>query len=93
MSGFAFYERSLAMYRDWELIDVLAAAADCLEPRSEQLVSMIASVRPLVMTGRRQEALDYLAAAIRPVVEGLPAGSGGEVAGIMDDLANVLSKT
>jgi predicted secreted hydrolase len=26
MSGFAFYERSLALYREWELADVLAAA-------------------------------------------------------------------
>lgn len=26
VSGFAFYERSLALYRDWELADVLAAA-------------------------------------------------------------------
>jgi predicted secreted hydrolase len=26
VSGFAFYERSLALYRDWELDDVLAAA-------------------------------------------------------------------
>ena len=26
VSGFAFYERSLALYRDWELTDVLAAA-------------------------------------------------------------------
>src|SRR6201995_2466815 len=26
VSGFAFYERSLALYRDWELIDVLAAS-------------------------------------------------------------------
>ena len=25
VSGFAFYERSLALYRDWELVDVLAA--------------------------------------------------------------------
>ncbi len=27
VSGFAFYERSLALYRDWELADVLEAAA------------------------------------------------------------------
>ena len=27
VSGFAFYERSLALYRDWELDDVLATAA------------------------------------------------------------------
>jgi hypothetical protein len=26
VSGFAFYERSLALYRDWELADVLTAA-------------------------------------------------------------------
>ena len=26
VSGFAFYERSLALYRKWELADVLAAA-------------------------------------------------------------------
>jgi hypothetical protein len=26
VSGFAFYERSLALYRDWELDDVLATA-------------------------------------------------------------------
>ncbi|WP_424746597.1 hypothetical protein [Mycobacterium sp.] len=25
VSGFAFYERSLALYRDWELADVRAA--------------------------------------------------------------------
>jgi hypothetical protein len=26
VSGFAFYERSLALYRDWELADVLEMA-------------------------------------------------------------------
>jgi hypothetical protein len=26
VSGFAFYERSLALYRDWELADVLEVA-------------------------------------------------------------------
>jgi hypothetical protein len=26
VSGFAFYERSMALYRDWELADVLEAA-------------------------------------------------------------------
>jgi predicted secreted hydrolase len=35
VSGFAFYERSLALYRDWELADVLAAAAD---PADRELV-------------------------------------------------------
>jgi predicted secreted hydrolase len=34
VSGFAFYERSLALYRDWELADVLAAA----DPAEHELV-------------------------------------------------------
>jgi predicted secreted hydrolase len=34
VSGFAFYERSLALYRDWELVDVLAAA----DPDERELV-------------------------------------------------------
>ena len=36
MSGFAFYERSLALYRDWELIDVLASAVENLSPADPQ---------------------------------------------------------
>jgi predicted secreted hydrolase len=91
VSGFAFYERSLALYRDWELIDVLAATVANLAARSEQLVSMVASVRPFVVTGRRQEAFDYLETAIRPVVDGLPAGSAEEVLVVLDDLASVLA--
>jgi predicted secreted hydrolase len=34
VTGFAFYERSLALYRDWELVDVLAAA----DPGERELV-------------------------------------------------------
>jgi predicted secreted hydrolase len=34
VSGFAFYERSLALYRDWELADVIAAA----NPAERELV-------------------------------------------------------
>ena len=37
VSGFAFYERSLALYRDWELDDVLAAA----EPGDRDEVAQI----------------------------------------------------
>ena len=44
VSGFAFYERSLALYRDWELVDVLASVVG--ESRVETL-------RGLVEAGRR----------------------------------------
>jgi predicted secreted hydrolase len=90
VSGFAFYERSIAMYRDWELIDVLAAAVANLRPTSEELVSMTASVRSLVVAGRRREALDCVDTVIRPAVDALPGGSGVEVTSVLDDFASVV---
>jgi hypothetical protein len=50
VTGFAFNERSLALYRDWELVDVLAAAD----------ASMAAEVRALLDAGRKQDAIEYL---------------------------------
>jgi predicted secreted hydrolase len=63
VSGFAFYERSLALYRDWELIDVLAAAVENLSPAEQQLVEQ---VRPLIVSGRRAEARKLLQATDQP---------------------------
>ena len=65
VSGFAFYERSLALYRDWELIDVLAAAVEDLSPAEQQVVDQ---VRPLVASGDRSEARKVLQA----ILTGLP---------------------
>jgi len=48
VSGFAFYERSLALYRDWELVDVLATAVD------------VGDLRALTEAGRREEAVAWL---------------------------------
>jgi predicted secreted hydrolase len=52
VSGFAFYERSLALYRDWELIDVLASATDNAE--------LVDRVRPLLASGNRSQARKLL---------------------------------
>jgi predicted secreted hydrolase len=90
VSGFAFYERSLALYRDWELIDVLAASVANLRPRSEELVAKVDTLRGLVVSGRRQEALDCVDTAIRPTVDKLPAGSGVELKAVLDDLVTAL---
>ncbi len=51
VEGFAFYERSLALWRDWELLDVLASVVG--EAR-------VANVRKLVQAGRRDEAVQAL---------------------------------
>jgi hypothetical protein len=61
VSGFAFYERSLALYRDWELVDVLASIVG--EER-------VATLRGLVNGGRHDEAVAHLRDAI------LPSGAG-----------------
>jgi hypothetical protein len=63
VSGFAFYERSLALYRDWELIDVLAATVENLSPAEQELVEQ---VRPLVVSGLRAEARKLLQATDQP---------------------------
>lgn len=65
VTGFAFYERSLALYRDWELVDVLAAAAH-LEPVDDQVAAQVDRVRQLLPEGRRDEALQVLAARVSP---------------------------
>jgi CrtC N-terminal lipocalin domain len=62
VSGFAFYERSLALYRDWELIEVLAAAVENLSPAEPQLNSFVDQVRPSVVSGRHAEARKLLQA-------------------------------
>ncbi len=51
VAGFAFYERSLALYRDWELVDVLASVVGD---------ARVATLRELVEAGRRDEAVAHL---------------------------------
>jgi predicted secreted hydrolase len=52
VSGFAFYERSIAMYRDWVLVEVLAAAGGD--------AAVVAEVRGLIGAGRRDDAIACL---------------------------------
>lgn len=51
VTGFAFYERSLALYRDWELVEVLASVVG---------EHAAAPVRQLITAGRVAEAVDLL---------------------------------
>lgn len=52
VTGFAIYERSLAMYRDWELVDVLAVASGDHE--------LAGRIRSLLAAGSRSEARKLL---------------------------------
>ncbi len=83
VTGFAFYERSLALYRDWELVDVLAAAV--AESPAPHLNDLVDELSGLVAAGRRGEAIDLLNRA--------PGGETAAVAAILEDLVAALSAT
>ena len=83
MTGFAFNERSLALYRDWELVEVLATTVANLAPPEPDLQAMVDQVVPLVAAGRRKEAVELLSGAA-PV-------ENDTLATLLDDLIAVLS--
>jgi hypothetical protein len=86
VSGFGIWERSLALYRDWELVEVLAAAVANLPSRSDVLADAVDELRALVDAECRQEATDHLDTAVRPELTGAP-----ELMTIVDDLVLALA--
>ena len=83
VTGFAFNERSLALYRDWELIEVLATTVANVEPPDSKLQTMVDQVVPLVAAGRRSAAVELLST--------VSAGQTGTLATVLEDLIAVLS--
>ena len=84
VSGFAFNERSLALYRDWELIEVLATTVANAEQVAPDLQSAVDQILPLVASGRRGAAVELLTAVL-PV-------QNDTLATLLDDLIAVLSE-
>lgn len=88
--GFGISERSLALYRDWELVDVLATT---LEYRgAHHAGALVQTLRPMVAADRNDEALAYLAGTVRPAVAAL-GEHADELVRIVEDLAAALSAT
>ncbi|GAB1814593.1 secreted hydrolase [Mycobacterium sp. MUNTM1] len=83
VTGFAFNERSLALYRDWELVDVLSTTVASLAPGEPSLQAMVDQVVPLVAAGRRKDAVELLFRSA-PVENDM-------LAKLLDDLIAVLS--
>lgn len=83
VTGFAFNERSLALYRDWELVGVLSTTVANLAPPEPTLQTMVDQVVPLVAAGRRKDAVELLFRSA-PVENDL-------LAKLLDDLIAVLS--
>jgi predicted secreted hydrolase len=87
--GFGISERSLALYRDWELVEVLAASLHQV-PGSDGVAALVGVLRPLVVDGNRTEALDYLASTVAPAIE-LGPGDTALLRQILDDLTAALA--
>jgi hypothetical protein len=87
--GFGISERSFALYRDWELVDVLAATVD--DVGADAVAPLVDKLRPMVLDGRRAEALDHLTSTVRPAIDGVPDVAATELSPIVDDLAAALS--
>jgi predicted secreted hydrolase len=83
VSGFAFNERSLALYRDWELLDVLTTTVRNSETPDPAFVGLVDQVVPLVAAGHRSEAVALLAKA---------EPHNDVLATILDDLITALTE-
>jgi hypothetical protein len=87
VTGFGIWERSLALYRDWELVEVLAAAVASLPSPSQPMAEAVDELRTLIGAERRQDATDYVNTKLGPALVGLPH----EVLAVVDDLASALA--
>jgi hypothetical protein len=83
VTAFAFNERSLALYRDWELVEVLATSVAHSQPLDPDLRATVDRLLPLAAAGRRAEAVELLTKAV-------PA-ENDFLATLFDDLIAVLS--
>ncbi|HET9892493.1 MAG TPA: lipocalin-like domain-containing protein [Mycobacterium sp.] len=82
VSGFAFNERSLALYRDWELVEVLSTTVASLTPPEPELQAIVDQIVPLVVAGRRKDAVQVLSGA---------SVESDTLTTLLDDLIAVLS--
>jgi hypothetical protein len=85
VTGFAFNERSLALYRDWELVEVLATTVANGEQPDPDLQAKVEQVVSLVTAGDRGAAVE--------VLTGVAPAQNDALATLLEDLIAVLSQT
>ncbi len=83
VTGFAFNERSLALYRDWELVEVLATSVAHADAATPDLQTVVDETLPLVAAGRRSAAAELLS--------GLLPVENEFLATLLEDLIALLS--
>ena len=90
VTGFGIAEATNAMYRDWELVDVLATQLARKDPESQNWESTIEELRSLIARRDSADALAYLDREMRPILTALPDDDSGELLEILDDLADAV---
>ena len=90
VTGVALYEATNAMYRDWELIDVLATQIAAGDADSEALAAAIDEARSLIARRGNQSTLHQLDRQVRPLLAALPDKVAGELLEILDNLADAV---
>ena len=88
VTGFGFHERTLALSRDFELVDVLRSTLRHL--RSDRLADRVWEIDAFLGHGDNQGAVRYLDRRIRPEIASLPEVSRAAVATLVDDLRDAL---
>lgn len=84
VTGTALYEATIAMYRDWELIDVLATQVTAAGADSEALASAIDQARSHIARGDNTVTVEFLDHRVRPLL------AGGDLLEILDDLTDAV---
>jgi hypothetical protein len=68
VTGFGIAEATNAMYRDWELVDVLATQVARKDSESQNWESAIEELRALIARRDATDVLDYLDREMRPLL-------------------------
>jgi predicted secreted hydrolase len=74
VTGVALYEATNAMYRDWELVDVLATQIAASNADSEALTAAIDEARTRIARRDNPATLEFLNRQVRPLLLAQPDG-------------------
>jgi predicted secreted hydrolase len=87
VTGFGIAEATNAMYRDWELVDVLATQVARGHSESAELESALEELRSLIARRHAKDAVDHVDRRMRPLVGALSDGDSSELLEILDDIS------
>ncbi|MDT5388611.1 MAG: hypothetical protein QOE04_2252, partial [Mycobacterium sp.] len=90
VTGVALYEATIAMYRDWELIDVLATQVAAVHADSDALTSALDEARAHIARRNARATVDFLDRQVRPLLTALPDETAGELMDILASLTDAV---